>query len=254
MSSLQGEIMSRIRRSSAKVRNSRHFMPIVSAIVVALIVGLLQYNRLIVANVKAYVSPGEINPQNIVLDPTNINVGSEPKLIIPKINVEAPIVYDVGSLADAPVQKALEGGVVHYPIPGADSLPGQAGNNVILGHSSNDVFDNGGYKFVFVQLDKLSAGDTFYINHEGKRHTYRVTDKFIINPDEVSRLIIDTNKPMTTLVTCTPPGTALRRLVVTAEQVNPDPNAAAARPALGNTGNQEVLLPGNSESLLERLF
>lgn len=254
VSELREDLVAKVRSHSQKVRSSRHFMPLLMALTVAIVVGILQYNSLIIAQVKAYVSPGSIAPANLVIDPTtDIKVGPEPKIIIPKINVDAPVVYDVPSIAEHVVQEKLKGGVVHYPIPGASSLPGQVGNTVILGHSSNDVFDDGGYKFVFVQLDKLDKGDTFYLNYQGTRFTYSVTEKKIINPNEVNTLVINNGKPLATLVTCTPPGTALKRLVVIAEQVSPDPDKAAAA-ATDKPSTTTTAIPGNSPTLFERLF
>lgn len=251
---LRSKLLSEVKERSKRVRKSRHFMPLMAALTVAVVFGLLQYNRLIIGQVKAYVSPGAIDPQNIVIDPTaSTKVGREPKIIIPKINVEAPVVYDVPSLEENIIQSKLRNGVVHYPIPGANSLPGQTGNTVVLGHSSNDVFDNGGYKFVFVQLDKLSKGDTFYLHYEGTRYTYSVTEKKVIDPTQVGQLVIDNGKPLATLVTCTPPGTALKRLVVIGEQISPDPAQATARstePSPIQPGN----IAGNSPTLFERLF
>ena len=254
VSDIRNDLLSKVRNHSQKARRSRHFMPLMMAVTVALIFGILQYNSLIIGQVKAYVSPGSINPANLVIDPTtNTKVGPEPKIVIPKINVDAPVVYDVPSIAEHVVQEKLKSGVVHYPIPGASSLPGQQGNSVILGHSSNDVFDDGGYKFVFVQLDKLNKGDTFYLHYQGTRYTYSVTEKKIIDPTEVSTLVINNGKPLATLVTCTPPGTALKRLVVIAEQVSPDPDKATAATETPSPTTSSAI-PGNSPTLFERLF
>ena len=252
---LREKLLNEVKDRSQKVRKSRHFMPIVAAITVALVFGVLQYNRLIIAQVKAYVSPGSINPQNIIIDPTaDTKVGPEPRVVIPKINVDAPVVYDVTSLEENLIQSKLKEGVVHYPIPGANSMPGQSGNTVVLGHSSNDVFDDGAYKFVFVQLDKLEKGDTYYLNYQGTRYTYRVTEKKVIDPTQVSELIIDSPTPLSTLVTCTPPGTALKRLVVIGEQISPDPSTASAATVVPEQPSNPVNIAGNSKSLLERLF
>lgn len=251
---LRSKILTEVKDRSAKVRRSRHFMPLIAALSVAIIFGFLQYNRFLVAQVKAYVSPGSISPQNVILDPTtSTKVGPEPKIIIPKINVDAPVVYDVPSLAENVIQAKLRSGVVHYPIPGANSMPGQTGNTVILGHSSNDVFDEGAYKFVFVQLDKLEKGDTFYLNYNGTRYTYSVTEKKVIDPTEVSQLVINNGKPLATLVTCTPPGTALKRLVVIGEQISPDPTKATTNTNTAST-TEPGNIAGNSPTLFERLF
>jgi sortase A len=251
---LKDELIGKVKLSAGRARRSAHFMPIISAIVVGLLFLLLQYNRVFIAQVKAYISPGSASPQSIILDPTtDIRVSNEPRIIIPKLNVDAPVVYDVGSVAEAAIQRALEDGVVHYPIPGANSVPGQVGNTVMVGHSSNDVFDSGDYKFVFVLLDRLQKGDVFYLHHKGTRYTYSVTEKKVINPNQISTLQLDTDKPMATLLTCTPPGTSLKRLLVFAEQISPDPAAATAAPASGAT-EDPMELPSNSPSLLNRLF
>ena len=251
---LRSKLMNQVKDHGTRVRKSRHFMPIIAALVVGLTFALLQYNRLIIAQVKAYVSPGSISAENIIIDPTtDTKVGPAAKIIIPKINVDAPVIYDVPSIDEHVVQEKLKGGVVHYPIPGASSVPGQVGNTVVLGHSSNDVFDDGAYKFVFVQLDKLEKGDTFYLNYLGTRYTYSVTEKKIILPTEVSSLVIATDKPIATLVTCTPVGTAQKRLVVMAEQISPDPTAASPQASTGSEGKLTPIA-GNSPTFLERLF
>lgn len=251
----KNELIDKIKERAGTLRSSTHFWPLVTALFVGFVVIFAQYNRVFFAQIQTYISPGSIEAQNIILDPTtNLKVSPEPKIIIPKINVDAPVVYGVGTLQEDPIQNALKSGVVHYPLPGANSIPGQIGNTVILGHSSNDVFDGGQYKFVFVLLDRLQKGDTFYINHDGLRYTYTVTSKEIIDPTEVSKLIVPTDKPIATLVTCTPPGTALKRLVVTAEQVSPDPIKAAAAPDSQAGSTNAAALPGNSPTIFERLF
>ena len=253
---IRNQLLSKAQERAQAVRKSRHFMPILTALAVGLLFTFLQYNRLLVAQVQAYISPGNINPQNIVVDPTaEVKVGPESRLIIPKINVDTPIVFGIDSYNEPAVQEALKKGVVDYPIPGADSKPGQAGNMPILGHSSNDVFDDGAYKFVFVQLNQLNEGDTFYIHYKSIRYTYSVTGKEIIDPKDVGKLAIDTDTPMVTLITCDPPGTALKRLVVMAEQISPDP-AAAEKPAADSSTPKEKPkdISGNSPTILQRLF
>lgn len=251
---LRQKLVSNIEKSAKKARKSRHFIPISAAVCVVIVFAFLQYNRAFISNVKAYVTPGSIDPQNIVVDPTAaVEVGPEPKLIIPKINVDVPAVYGIGYDHDSQMA-AMEKGVAHFAIPGANSVPGQVGNTVLAGHSSNDFFDGGSYKFIFVQLEKLNAGDMIYANYEGKRYTYSVTKKEVVRPSEVSKLTTPTDKPIMTLITCVPIGTADKRLLVTAEQVSPDPTAASAAPSAPAAGSSYGAIPGNSATLLERLF
>lgn len=253
MYDLRSKIRFKVKESAKKVRGSRHFVPITAALSVMLVFLFLQYNRTLFANVEAYVSPGNIDPVNIIVDPnTTVAVSPEPKLIIPKINVEVPI--DFNTTPDANAQlKAMENGVAWFGIPGANSRPGQVGNTVLSGHSSNDIIDNGSYKFIFARLEQMNNGDTFYINYEGKRFAYVITKKEVVLPTEVSKLVYETDKPVVTLITCTPLGTALKRLLVTAEQVSPDPKAATEAPA-GETSQNEAAMPGNSPTFIQRLF
>lgn len=253
---IRNDLMGRVQKQSEKIRKSRHFTPILSALVVMSLFLFLQYNRLIIGQVRSFISPGSITAQNIIIDPSkDIKVGPEPRLIIPKINVDANVVYDVPNLQEHIVQDALKRGVIHYPIPGASANPGELGNAVFLGHSSNDVFDDGDYKFIFVQLEQMTQGDTFYINYNSTRYTYTVTSTETIMPNEVNKLLTSNEKPTVTLVTCTPIGTAEKRFLVHAEQISPDPsganvaanNAPSSRPTPTN-------ITGNSPTLFERLF
>ena len=252
---LRQKLLGRVQESAGKIRKSRHFMPIIAALAVVLIFVFVQYNRTFVANVRAYVSPGSIDPQNIVIDPTaTIAVSSDPRLIIPKINVDVPVVYDTAPDNNSQL-KAMEKGVAHFAIPGANSTPGEIGNTVLAGHSSNDLFDGGDYKFIFAQLEKLSEGDTIYANYESTRYTYTITKMEVVKPNEVNKLIYKTDKPVMTLITCTPIGTALNRLLVTAEQVSPDPAAAKAAPqGSGQESEADNVLPSNAPTFLERIF
>lgn len=250
---LRSQLLEKVTITTKKVRGSRHFVPIAAAVIVLAMFSFMQYNRAIIANVKAYVTPGEIDPQNIVVDPNaDLQVGPDPMLVIPKINVKVPVNYN--TTPDQAAQlKAMENGTAYFGIPGANSKPGQVGNTVISGHSSNDFIDSGNYKFVFALLERLKPGDIFYLNYEGVRYTYNITRTRVVKPTDVSALVYPTTKPEVTLITCTPLGTALNRLLVTAEQVSPNPASAATAP--DNAGQSAGgAIPGNSPTVFERLF
>jgi sortase A len=251
---LRSKLLDTIQSSAKKVRRSRHFVPLAAALAVVLVFLFLQYNRVLFANVQAYISPGNIDPANIIIDPTtNVIVSQDPKLIIPKINVDVPVNYDAGPSYDAQME-AMKNGVAYFGIPGANSKPGQIGNTVIAGHSSNDVIDQGDYKFIFARLDALVPGDTIYINYQGTRYVYSVTKKEVVKPTDVQALIYTTNKPVITLLTCTPIGTSLNRLLVTAEQISPSPSQAAPAPSESGASTQPASIPGNSPTFMERIF
>lgn len=252
---LRNKLRGQIQSSAVKVRRSRHFMPIAAATCVVLLFLFLQYNRILIANVQAYISPGNVNPANIIVAPNaDATVSPESKIIIPKINVDVPVDYNA-TPDNASQMAAMRNGVAYFGIPGANSLPGQIGNTAIAGHSSNDLIDQGNYKFAFLQLEKLAKGDTIYLNYESKRYTYSITRMEVVKPSEINKLIYPTDKPVITLITCTPIGTATNRLLVTAEQISPSPSTAAPAPVgSGDASGPAVEMPGNSPTFMERVF
>lgn len=253
MLELRSSLLNKIRHSADKVRSSRHFVPAAAGLGIIILFLFLQYNRVLISNVQAYISPGNVNPANFIVNPNaELAVGPDPKLIIPKINVDVPVVYDVTPDYDSQM-KAMENGVAYFGIPGASSKPGQVGNTVLSGHSSNDILDKGDYKFIFARLDQLENGDSIYLNYEGKRYTYTVTNKKVVTPTDVNALVYETNKPELTLITCTPLGTSLNRLLITAEQVSPNPASASAAPA-ASSSTPSTTMPGNSPTLMQRMF
>jgi len=250
---LRQKLLGKVSESAKKIKKSRHFIPLISGLVVVLIFLFLQYNQFIIGNIVSYVSPGNIDPQNIVVNPdTDIAVSADPRLIIPKINVDVPVSYDIGNDYDSQMA-AMANGVAHFAVTGANSHPGQIGNTVIAGHSSNDLLSAGDYKFIFSQLDKLVAGDTIYANYNSKRYTYIVTKKQVVSPTDISSLVYTTNKPILTLLTCTPVGTATSRLLVVAEQISPDPTSAIAA-STTKTDATSATIPGTSKTIWEIIF
>jgi sortase A len=193
-----------------------------------------------------------VSSTSIISDPGTGASSKEPKIIIPKINVEIPVVYDNSSIAEADMQRALERGVVHYA---TTSNPGEKGNAVIFGHSSNNILNSGKYKFAFVLLNRMQTGDTFMLEKNGQRYIYKIFDKKVVPPTDLSVLDNISGKAATaTLITCDPPGTALNRLVVVGEQISPSPTKNVASTAPQQTATPEAeILPSNSPSLWSRL-
>jgi len=242
-------------KQKLKERKSRaHWRPLIIALSVMAIWLFAQYNPLVVAFAKQYVSPGDTLHSPVIIDPnTDIEVSDESRIIIPKINVDVPVVYDVRTRSETSIQNALERGVVHYA---GTSRPGEAGNNVIVGHSSNNFLNSGKYKFAFVLLDRLSLNDTFILHYQGTRYVYKITNKQVIEPTDFS-LISPTSTPTVTLITCTPPGTSWRRLVIQAEQISPTATPEQLDitniPDQEQQPDQEEIVPGNAPSLWQRL-
>jgi sortase A len=252
---LRNDILGQVKYQASRFRRSSHFWPLLTACLVGLFFMFIQFNSILFAQVEAYISPGALEGKNLVInDPvSSTKVGPETRLIIPKINVDMPADFTINTLSEDKIQAALQHAAVRYNLPGANALPGQYGNSVILGHSSNDVFAQGQYKFAFVLADHLVPGDTFYVHYNGTRYTYKITEKKVIKPAQINELQIGYDKPMLTLVTCTPAGTSINRLLIYAEQINPDP-ASATKVAEENQDTTTAAIPGNAPTLFEQFL
>jgi len=150
----------------------------------------------------------------------------ENRIIIPKLNLNVPIVIppndaliaeDWENLEKA-IQAGLQDGVVHYP---GTARPGQAGNFFVTGHSSYFPWAEGSFKSVFARLHLLKPGDEYWVFYRGDRYRYIIQSKKEIRPSDVSVLDQPINRRIATLMTCTPVGTTLRRLIITAQEVDP---------------------------------
>lgn len=145
------------------------------------------------------------------------------RLIIPRINQNLPIVgvKNENLIArkweelEGDIQKALHNGVIHYP---GTALPGDNGNIVLTGHSSYYVWDPGRFKDVFALLHEVKIGDKIIIYFNQKKFIYEVFNIKTVLPKDVDVLAQSPNEQLT-LITCTPIGTNLKRLIVTARLV-----------------------------------
>ena len=129
---------------------------------------------------------------------------------IPKINLKNLTV----STSDTDLAKHL----VNYI---GTSIPPQNGNAVIFGHSTlPQLYDAKSYKTALTYLYKLSAGDEILVNINNKEYKYKVENIIVVDPDNTSVLEQNYDDSFLTLVTCTPPGTIWKRLVVKARIEN----------------------------------
>ena len=244
---LKDRIQKKASSSFQLSKKHRKFIPIFAGVFTILFILFLQYNRLIFAPIMAYIAPGNSNDTEITaIDPTiTAAPTAEPKLIIPKLNVDVPAHFNIAN-DTATIDNAMNHGVAQFKIPGADALPGQVGNLVISGHSAGDIYSNNQYKFIFSGLERLQDNDLIYVNYNSVRYTYKVTKKQTVEPTDVAALVYPTSKPILTLITCTPLGSDRYRLLVTAEQVSPTyEEKAVSTPT--NT-DSTTALPGNNTS------
>ena len=119
---------------------------------------------------------------------------------IPKINVTLPIYHGTAN-------ETLEKGAGHLE---NTSLPiGGTGTHAVLSaHSGLPT------AALFTDLEKLAKGDLFFLDVLDETLAYRVDQVKVVEPEDTSDLLIDTNADYVTLVTCTPYGINSHRLLV----------------------------------------
>ncbi|MFO0702539.1 MAG: sortase [Candidatus Andersenbacteria bacterium] len=129
---------------------------------------------------------------------------------IPKINVKAPVVWnqDLSKIYDD-----LKRGAVHYR---GTANPGEAGNNVIVAHSSSYVWDSNQFGTLFALLDKLKPGDKVYLDYVGTTYTYVVEGTSITKPTD-TQMFAPSGEQRLTLGSCWPAGTNEKRIFVVAK-------------------------------------
>lgn len=252
---IQSSAIDRAKRS----RHRRHLIPIFTGLSVVLILLFLQYNRLIFAPIIAYVAPASNGNTISPIDPTvTTNPGPEPKLLIPKLNVDVPVVFNISN-KNSVVMEAMNRGVAQFRIPGASAMPGEIGNLVITGHSAGDIYSSNPYKFIFSGLERLENGDLIHVNYNSKRYTYSVSKKVTVEPTDIKSLTYETPDPVLTLITCTPLGTSRFRLLVTAKQIHPATTSStpSQNPDISSGDNKttpDSALPANEPSFFENVW
>ena len=134
---------------------------------------------------------------------------------IPTVNISLPVYHGT---EDAVLQIAV--GHLEW-----SSLPvgGESTHCVLSGHRGLPSAK------LFTNLDKLVAGDKFIMRVLDEVLTYEVDQILIVEPTDVSTLMIEAGKDLCTLVTCTPYGINSHRLLVRGHRIENQDEAQAIR-------------------------
>lgn len=134
---------------------------------------------------------------------------------IPTVNISLPVYHGT---EDAVLQIAV--GHLEW-----SSLPvgGESTHCVLSGHRGLPSAK------LFTNLDKLVAGDKFIMRVLDEVLTYEVDQILIVEPTDVSTLMIEAGKDLCTLVTCTPYGINSHRLLVRGHRTENQDEAQAIR-------------------------
>lgn len=161
------------------------------------------------------------NPKGIVAakaqpgQKTTIPVDSQFGIVIPKIDANAKVIPNVNPYDSKDYQWQLTKGVAHAR---GTVFPGQVGNVFIFAHSAGDFWQANRFNAVFYLLYKLNKGDDIDLFYKGEKFKYRVTEVKYVEATDVKYLTGSGSNKTVTLMTCWPPGTTLKRLIVIAKQ------------------------------------
>ncbi|MEK7061000.1 MAG: sortase [Patescibacteria group bacterium] len=98
------------------------------------------------------------------------------------------------------------------------AIPPNSGNAVIFGHSTlPQLFNPKDYKTIFSTAYKLQVGDEILVNLPQITYKYKVFSIIVVDPENTSVLEQNYGDSFLTLITCTPPGTVWKRLVIKAK-------------------------------------
>ncbi len=111
----------------------------------------------------------------------------------------------------------LSKSLIQFP---GTAFPGEYGTPVIFGHSTLPQFfkpDN--YTSIFSTLPTIQVGADIFVTIDKVTYTYRVAKLYQVKPSDTWALNQNYDQKTLKLITCVPPGTKLKRLVVEANLV-----------------------------------
>lgn len=158
-----------------------------------------------------------LTPDGGSIDPVN----REFSLIIPKIGVNAGVIPAVNPASPGEYLEALQKGVAHAS---TSFFPDEDGTVYLFSHSTNYDWFVKDLNAVFYLLKNLQTNDTIAIYYKGKQYLYRLTDKRIVKPTEISYLVPQSGKKRLILQTCWPPGSTTERLLLFADLISEQPS------------------------------
>ena len=158
----------------------------------------------------------ELELPSLGVKPKNTDYG----VVIEKIGVNAPVVANVNAADYDEYIAALSKGVAQARGTADPGSMEADNNNVFLfAHSALNAVQARQYNSVFYLLRKLEKGDRIVTFFKGKRFDYIVTSNKVVQASDISYLTDPSKDPILTLQTCDPPGSSLRRLIITADLV-----------------------------------
>ena len=125
-------------------------------------------------------------------------------LSIPKLHIENAVV----STTDTDLSSHL----VNFP---GTAVPPAKGTSAVFGHSTlPSLFNPHNYKTILAMAHTLVVGDKILVTANNIQYSYIIYSISIVDADDTSYLAQETDNSYLTIITCTPPGTVWKRLII----------------------------------------
>ncbi len=179
-------------------------------VVIALAIPLKTFAPVITSEIKYQISPPKKDIEITPVDP-------DFSIVIPKIAANTKVIKNIDPFNSQIYQQALTQGVAHAS---TSDTPDKSGNVFIFAHSAGNWYQANQYNGIFYLLNKLTSGDEIFVYYQNQKYTYSVDQIKTINSQETNYLNRNFGQNQLTLMTCWPPGTTIKRLLVTATLKN----------------------------------
>ena len=195
--------------SGVKKKQSGKGMWVIFPIIALLGGGYMLVNTL-APSVEIFSEPADATAKRLVAQQPAL---SENRLYVPKVNIDVAIVDINGDEA-----AALEKGAVHRAA--VNGNPKEGGNYVLAGHrfQLGLLPSQTRKKSPFYHIDQLQKGDQVYVDYEGTRYAYEITERKLVKPDAVE-IEERTTESQLTIYSCELTGPKDGREVVIAKPV-----------------------------------
>lgn len=161
------------------------------------------YNKALLERENAFTLTPELQQQYEVL--LNVSGGVMGYVEIPCIDCTLPVYHGT----EEEVLQRAAGHVDWSSLP----VGGESSHCVISGHRGLPTAE------LMTHIDRLRAGDRFYLHVLGNTLEYRVDQIKVVLPEDTTYLRIEEGEDLVTLVTCTPYGINSHRLLVRGSRV-----------------------------------
>ena len=191
-------------KHSDKKENKKLASKIIKIFLLFLLIILIIFGIIFIGDINVIEMIKEKTSQNTIVDIDNIPDKMEGYnvlgvIVIDKLGMEKNILAKTDD-------SALNISVTKFYGPNLNEV----GNFCIAGHNYEDIFE---------RANELELNDTFYIidKAKGEKVTYKIYDKYSINPTELDCLSQETEgRREVTIITCNPGG--FTRLIIKAQE------------------------------------